>query len=103
MKNKAIEMAKELANKELEGFQEAVKKARSKKIKWEAEIEKCEECPFTITERTSGAGYALNRLCTCVVLPTPTKNGIKFQEIRGYIESNNEEPRVPDWCPLLVK
>lgn len=77
------------------------------KIRWEATLEKCKECPFSKTEVTVGAGCADDRVCSL----TPdgirarhwSTSGPYYKVVRGYIESSREEPPVPDWCPLRVK
>lgn len=57
-------------------------------------VTSCVECPNSTTERTRGAGYALDRMCTAV------KGG---RMIVGYVEwpSEDAQPGVfPKWCPL---
>jgi hypothetical protein len=57
-------------------------------------IKKCQDCPHMEKERTPGAGYAIDFVCT------------KVQPKRvaaGYIEWPSEEPKngsIPTWCPL---
>lgn len=53
-------------------------------------ISECGKCPFKKEERTMGAGYAEDWICTK-----------KNKKIAGYIEWPSEEPKeIPTWCPL---
>lgn len=56
-------------------------------------VQKCNECPFSKTERTQGAGYAIDRFCG------PMSN----KKVGGYIEWERDEPCVPEWCPYRNK
>jgi len=55
-------------------------------------INNCSECPKCRKDRTAGAGYALDYICTEA-----------NKKIAGYVEYASEIPTdVPEWCPLLV-
>lgn len=55
-------------------------------------INNCSECPKCRKDRTAGAGYALDYICTEA-----------NKEIAGYVEYSSEIPaNVPEWCPLFV-
>lgn len=55
-------------------------------------INNCSECPKCRKDRTAGAGYALDYICTEA-----------NKEIAGYVEYASEIPTdVPEWCPLLI-
>jgi hypothetical protein len=56
-------------------------------------VKKCDKCPFHKTERTAGAGYALDYFC----------GKIDNKEITGYVEWESEMPGVPEWCPFRKK
>ncbi len=69
------------------------------KVLFPMEIEKCTDkpngvgCPFVHSERTQGAGFAVDYWC----------NGTKTpRKIIGYIEWDSEIPPVPEWCPYRV-
>ena len=53
---------------------------------------KCDKCPYAKTERTPGAGYALDYFCS-------RKNGRK---VAGYVEWDSDMPLIPSWCPLYL-
>lgn len=59
------------------------------KIVIEFEIKDCRECPKCTHERTEGAGYALDYICS-----------VNNQMIAGYIE--HQMPAVPEWCPFRL-
>ena len=61
------------------------------------EIKQCSEgCGYHDTDRTRGAGYALDWLCKHPEAP-------KGKKVGGYIEWASEEPGIPDWCPALAE
>ena len=65
------------------------------KIRIEKEIEKCWDCPKCISERTptpDSFEMAHDYYCS-----------INNKEIMSYVERDSEMPKVPDWCPLLIK
>ena len=65
------------------------------KIKLEYDIEKCWDCPKCINKPTQTADsfeVALDYYC-----------GVNNKEIAGYVEHGWEMPKVPNWCPLLLK
>lgn len=65
------------------------------KIKLEYDIEKCWDCPKCINEPTQTADsfeVALDYYC-----------GVNNKKIAGYVEHGWEMPKVPNWCPLLLK
>ena len=53
-------------------------------------VGRCDQCPMCETNRTIGAGYALDYFCKA-------KNG---ERIAHYIEYDFEIPPVPEWCPF---
>jgi len=74
------------------------------------EIYSCRDCPHFETQRTRGAGCAMDWLCTVEVndpnlryLDDPSTYKIT-RIIKGYIESASEEPKdIPKWCPYRAK
>ena len=64
-------------------------------------IDNCMKCPFCKNERTIGAGYAEDYLCSKVLDPNNKPYGFKL--IAGYVEWAREGPQdnqIPDWCPF---
>ena len=56
-------------------------------------------CPYAGSERTKGAGYAMDYFCK--LMPDPkTEHG--FKETSGYVEWDGEINPVPIWCPLMT-
>lgn len=53
----------------------------------------CRKCPYCTSERTIGAGYALDYFCTHM----PSKR----RKIMGYVEYSNDIEPIPNWCPFL--
>jgi hypothetical protein len=53
-------------------------------------------CPYSDTERTHGAGFALDYLCKLV----PENNEHGFRKTSGYVEWESDVNPVPEWCPL---
>ena len=58
------------------------------------QVPNCKQCPNCKTERTEGAGYAVDFICTAA----------GNQLIAGYVEWNSESPQdgtFPEFCPLV--
>ena len=54
------------------------------------EIDNCSKCPNVVTERTPGAGYALDYFCSLCA----------NKRVMGYVEWDSDFSDVPDWCPI---
>ena len=65
------------------------------KIRFEYEINKCNECPAYMTKETltpDSWEHASN--CYC---------GVNNKKIADYIEWDSELPEIPKWCPYMIK
>lgn len=57
-------------------------------------INRCDKCPFVVTERTPRSGYALDYFC----------NYNKDSKlITTYVEWDSDMVPIPDWCPFRNK
>ena len=57
------------------------------------EVTNCKQCPNCDTQRTIGAGCAVDYICKAA----------KGKTIAGYVEWDRESPQdhvFPVWCPL---
>lgn len=55
----------------------------------------CTVCPCCETDKTPGAGCAIDYFCAF--------NRKNRKLLKGYVEWGSEEPQdheIPDWCPL---
>lgn len=58
-------------------------------------IKDCTECPFWETSKVYTADSWENvQKWTCKK---------KKKVIAGYLETFDKNPKIPDWCPILVK
>jgi hypothetical protein len=55
-------------------------------------LENCEACPYVKTERTKGAGYAIDYFCT----------RMDGKPVSVYMEIPSDMKPVPDWCPIAL-
>jgi hypothetical protein len=69
------------------------------------QIDSCKECPFFDTQRTRGAGCAIDWICTQIEIDPESdiRTGDGRHEnhrlIKGYIEWPSEDPKdIPEWC-----
>lgn len=69
------------------------------------QIDSCKECPHFETQRTRGAGYAIDWICTQIeidpksLIPTGYDYHSKHRCIAGYLEWPSQEPKdIPEWC-----
>ena len=64
-------------------------------IKFEYDINKCNQCPVCIKKETLTSDsweHAFNYYC-----------GMNNQKIAGYVEWDSELPEIPKWCPNRVE
>jgi hypothetical protein len=55
-------------------------------------------CPYADSERTPGAGYAMDYFCT---LMPDSKAEHGFKKTSGYVEWDREINPIPLWCPIM--
>lgn len=84
------------------------KRVKTKTLK----IKNCHECPHLDSDRTPGAGYAVDYFCRASPIPgekswdwrkTETYNPHGFKIVDAYIEWDSEKSKdgdFPKWCPL---
>ena len=53
-------------------------------------LDSCKDCVMVRTERTQGAGYAIDYICTAI---QPERKAM------GYVEWDSDLNEVPEWCP----
>jgi len=89
VEKKIEEIKNDIKNEKIKEKLEAL----PKEVEIKYVITSCNQCQFCKTERTPGAGYALDWFCE--------KNNDK--QIAGYIEWSRDEPkRIPEWCPFRI-
>ena len=57
------------------------------------ELKDCSTCPLVETDRTQGAGFALDYFC----------KACDNKKIVGYVEWDGDMVPVPEWCPFRIE